>query len=174
AAGRTSAAWRASRARASSERPGATVIPSTATGRPRLRARASTKAASSAESGRRPWSTWTTESRSRSSPASASSAQSSATESGPPDTATKTASPPASIAWRRIVSRTPAITRLPALQAHPDLPVLEVLDRAPVLLVADDAREDDDAAGGGNAHGAGDDVGRERLLDDPVEVAGLH
>jgi hypothetical protein len=52
--------------------------------------------------------------------------------------------------------------------------VLEVLDRTPVLLVTHDAREDDDAAGGGIAHGPGDGVGRERLFDDPVEVARLH
>src|SRR5882672_1627451 len=52
----------------------------------------------------------------------------SATESAPPETATRTISPPASIAWRRMV---PSIAwtsaTLTSLQAHPDLAVLEVL-----------------------------------------------
>src|SRR6185295_9136013 len=54
---------------------------------------------------------------------------SSATESAPPETATKTVSPPASIAWRRMVRSTcpSRDNRLPALQPHPDLAVLEIL-----------------------------------------------
>src|SRR4029450_870747 len=53
---------------------------------------------------------------------------SSATESAPPETATKTVSPPASIAWRRRVRSTAAARRNSAsLQAPPDLAVLEVL-----------------------------------------------
>src|SRR5256886_16881515 len=54
---------------------------------------------------------------------------SSATESAPPETATKTVSPPASIAWRRIVRSRCArrANRLAALEPYPDLAVLEVL-----------------------------------------------
>src|SRR5213594_5238945 len=68
-------------------------------------------------------------SRSRHSGASPARRCSSATESAPPDTATKTVSPPASIAWRRMVRSiwSRGATRLPALETHPDLAVLEVL-----------------------------------------------
>src|SRR5262249_60686737 len=61
--------------------------------------------------------------------ASSSRRWSSATASAPPDTATKTVSPPASIAWRRIVrsSCSRRANRLTALEPHPDLAVLEVL-----------------------------------------------
>src|SRR5262247_1683404 len=53
----------------------------------------------------------------------------SATDSAPPETATRTVSPPASIAWRRMVRSTwtRGPTRLAALESHPDLAVLEVL-----------------------------------------------
>src|SRR2546430_13933487 len=54
---------------------------------------------------------------------------SSATESAPPETATKTVSPPASMAWRRIVRSRCArrANRLAALEPYPALAVLEVL-----------------------------------------------
>src|SRR2546427_1604159 len=54
---------------------------------------------------------------------------SSATESAPPETATKTVSPPASIAWRRMARSTCSrgANSLAALEPHPNLAVLEVL-----------------------------------------------
>ena len=84
-----------------------------------------------------------------------------ATESAPPETATKTVSPPASIAWRRMVRAT-RVARLVSvitfrLQAHPDLPVLEVFllpDRHGPL-----ERVDGEAAGlEGLAAGAGEET----------------
>src|SRR5206468_3405525 len=88
-----------------------------------------TNSASRAESARSPWSTWSTWSRRPHAGASVASTWRRATESAPPDTATKTVSPPASIAWRRIVrsTRSSRVTTLPALESHPDLAVLEVL-----------------------------------------------
>src|ERR671934_2333589 len=59
--------------------------------------------------------------------ASSISTWSSATESAPPDTATKTRSPPASIAWRRIVSAARTTSGLAALESDPHLSVFEVL-----------------------------------------------
>src|SRR6266566_2987215 len=93
-----------------------------------MAASARTNSASRAESGRRPWSTCRTCSRRSRAPARRSRTWSSATESAPPETPIKTVSPPASIAWRRMV-RSAAWTRSTsaALQAHPDLAVLEVL-----------------------------------------------
>src|SRR5882724_2213099 len=123
----SSAAWRAARAAASSE-PAATRTPTTSTGTPRRAPSARTNSASRAESGRRPWSTCRTCRRRPRAPARRSRAWSSATESAPPETPIKTVSPPASIAWRRMV-RSAAWTRSTsaALQAYPDLAVLEVL-----------------------------------------------
>src|SRR2546425_10656042 len=88
-----------------------------------------TNSASRAESARSPWSTWSAWSRRPHAGASVASTWRRATESAPPDTATKTLSPPASIAWRRIVrsTRSSRVTMLPALETHPDLAVLEVL-----------------------------------------------
>src|SRR5947199_85500 len=88
-----------------------------------------TNSASRAESARSPWSTWSAWSRRPHAGASVASTWRRATESAPPDTATKTVSPPASIAWRRIVrsTRSSRVTTLPALESHPDLAVLEVL-----------------------------------------------
>src|SRR5206468_2208624 len=88
-----------------------------------------TASASRAESARNPWSTWSAWSRRLHAGASAASECRSATESAPPDTATKTHSPPASIAWRRMVrsTRSSTVTRLSALETDPDLAVLEVL-----------------------------------------------
>src|SRR5881396_2860237 len=102
----SSAAWRAARAAASTE-PAATRTPTTSTDTPRRAPSARTNSAARARRSR----TW-----------------SSATESAPPETPIKTVSPPASIAWRRMV-RSAAWTRSTsaALQAHPDLAVLEVL-----------------------------------------------
>src|SRR5436309_4774079 len=123
----SSAAWRAARAAASTE-PAATRTPTTSTGTPRRAPSARTNSASRAESGRRRWSTCRTCSRRSRAPARRSRTWSSATESAPPETPIKTVSPPASIAWRRMV-RSAAWTRSTsaALQAHPDLAVLEVL-----------------------------------------------
>src|SRR2546428_10139133 len=88
-----------------------------------------TNSASRAESSRSPWSTWSAWSRRPHAGASVASTWRRATESAPPDTATKTVSPPAGIAWRRMVrpicSR--GATRLPALETPPDLAGLEVL-----------------------------------------------
>src|SRR5262245_25382496 len=73
---------------------------------------------------------WSTLRVRRSDGASIRSAWRSATESAPPETATKTRSPPANIAWRRMVAKaaaTSGVTRSAALQADPHLAVLEVL-----------------------------------------------
>src|SRR2546422_7891675 len=101
-----------------------------------------TNSASRAESARSPWSTWSVWRRRPHAGASVASTWRRATESAPPDTATKTLSPPASIAWRRIVrsTRSSRVTTLPALESHPDLAVLEVLllpDGHPALECVD-------------------------------------
>src|SRR5256886_5648088 len=101
-----------------------------------------TNSASRAESARSPWSTWSVWRRRPHAGASVASTWSRATESARPDTATKTLSPPASIAWRRIVrsTRSSRVTTLPALESHPDLAVLEVLllpDGHPALECVD-------------------------------------
>src|SRR5579859_2709478 len=75
-------------------------------GQPNDAAIAAAAAASSGASGRSPWLRCAACTSSRSSSRSVTSTDSSAVESGPPDTATTTRSPPASIAWLRIVSRT--------------------------------------------------------------------
>ena len=81
-----------------------TCTRSTSTGTPSRVPSARTKSASRAESARRPWSTCSTCSVRRQAGASAVRTARRATESAPPDTATKTVSPPASIAWRRRVA----------------------------------------------------------------------
>src|SRR5581483_12027837 len=83
---RSSASYRASRARASKFGPGATATRSPAKPVPRCSANRATTPASAALPGRAPWSTWTA---TGASPASAASA-SSASESGPPEQATTT------------------------------------------------------------------------------------
>src|SRR5439155_781223 len=125
----SSAACRAVRAAASRDTRRSTVTVATSTGTPRRAPSTRTKSPSLDESGRSWWSTCSTWSRRRHEGASAISRCSSATESAPPDTPTKTVSPPASIAWRRRVRSTWAssATSLAALETHPDLAVLEVL-----------------------------------------------
>src|SRR3990172_317073 len=103
---------------------------STVTGTPHRRPRLSTNAASESASARRAWltcRTWRVRPRRG---RRARSAWRSATESAPPDTPTKTVSPPASIPWRRIVRRTFSTNSVPVvtfgLEPDPHLPVLEV------------------------------------------------
>src|SRR5881409_1418115 len=117
------------RAAASRDPRRSTVTVATSTGTPSRWPSRRTASASRAESARSPWSTWSAWSRRLHAGASAASECRSATESAPPDTATKTHSPPASIAWRRMVrsTRSSKVTTLPPLETHPDLAVLEVL-----------------------------------------------
>src|SRR5262245_30085815 len=88
-----------------------------------------TNSASASASGRRPWCTWTAWSVQAHSPASEWSTWRRATESAPPETAAKTASPPRSIPERRratAMSEGRSVTVIAvALQSDPDLAVLE-------------------------------------------------